>query len=307
MPRGVNLCGAEFGESVLPGTRGAHYTWNSEAAYRYFGGKGLTLIRVPMLWERLQPAAFGPLDAGYLGGLYENLAWAAAWGCRIVAGVHNFGRYYGRVASAEALADLWTRLSAALHGHPALYAYGLMNEPHDLGAANWKEISQAALSAIRAAGDNTLVMVPGDSWSSAFKWPLVHGPRSWIEDPAGHFAYEAHLYFDHDRSGRYQRTYGRELRRDPLLPLRGPLRVAPFLAWCRFNGVRGFLGEYGVPGTDPRWNRVLDRFLDALDLAGFDGACWAAGEWWGEYPLSLEPAGGVDRPQMAVLEAHLGV
>lgn len=307
MLRGVNLCGAEFGESVLPGIRGTHYTWNSEAPFRYFAAKGLGLVRIPLLWERLQPVAYGPLDPGYLSGLYENLAWAAAYGCRVVVDVHNFGRYYGRVASAALLSDLWARISAELAAHPAVYAYGLMNEPHDLGTAGWKEISQAAVSAIRTTGDNTLVMVPGDRWSSAFEWPAVHGPCGWIEDPAGNFAYEAHLYFDSDRSGRYRRTYDQELARDPLLPLRGALRVAPFVAWCRYNGVRGYLGEYGVPDSDPRWNVVLDGFLDALDMAGFDGTCWAAGQWWGGYPLSLEAAGGIDRPQIAILEAHRGI
>lgn len=302
--RGVNLCGAEFGETVIPGDAGTHYTWNSEASYRYFASKGLPLIRLPVLWERLQPECYGALDAGYLAGLLDNLAWAGAAGCRVIVDLHNFGRYRGRPAGAAELADLWVRLAAELAAAPAIHGWGLMNEPHDLGPVDWKQVSQLALSAIRAAGDTRLVLVPGDGWSSARRWPELRGPTGWIDDPADNFAYEAHLYCDHDGSGRYRRSYDEELARDPALALRGPARLEPFAAWCHANGVRGYLGEYGVPDDDPRWNQVLENLLAALDAWGFDGTCWAAGEWWGAYRLSVQPSDGADRPQMAVLAAH---
>ena len=61
--RGVNLCGAEFGETHLPGVHGVDYTYNSEASFRYFASRGLGLLRLPLRWERLQPALGGPLDA----------------------------------------------------------------------------------------------------------------------------------------------------------------------------------------------------------------------------------------------------
>jgi uncharacterized protein (TIGR03437 family) len=143
-------------------------------------------------------------------------------------------------------------------------------------------------------------MVPGDDWSSANRWTRVHGTQGWIVDPADNFAYEAHQYFDPDESGRYAQAYtapdadhGRKL-------------VAGFIEWCRNNGARGFLGEYGVPNSDPRWLPVLDRFLSAIDEAGMDGAYWAAGEWWGDYPLSIQPRGGADRAQLGTLGAHAG-
>jgi len=33
---------------------------------------------------------------------------------------------------------------------------------------------------------------------------------------------------------------------------------------------------------------------------------WAGGPWWGSYYTSLEPTNGADRPQMTVLQKHLG-
>ncbi|MBZ5582826.1 MAG: cellulase family glycosylhydrolase [Acidobacteriia bacterium] len=313
--RGVNVAGAEFGQSQIPGVFGRDYWFNSENTFRYFGEKGLGLIRVPLLWERLQPAPGGPLDAAYLNHLKDNIAWAGAHGAEVIIDIHNFGRYGGyildnvyagtvRVSSAD-FADLWVRLSNEFKFAGAVYAYDLMNEPHDMGTANWEAISQVALDAIRANQDDKLVLVPGDSWSSANRWVTNH-PRPWIQDPANNFAYEAHQYFDHDESGTYGWSYDAELARNSDLANVGRTRVRHFLDWRLSNNVRGIVDEYGIPDSDARWFTVLENFFAALDAAGVDGAYWAAGEWWGSYPLSVQPGANFtpDRPQMAALQAH---
>jgi len=79
----------------------------------------------------------------------------------------------------------------------------------------------------------------------------------------------------------------------------------PFLTWLTERKACGFLGEYGVPDDDPRWLVVLDKFLNALEAAGVGGTYWAAGPWWGDYPLSVEPRNGRDRPQMKVLTKYI--
>ena len=321
--RGINISGAEFGQSHIPGVFNTDYTYNSEPTFRYFATRNLNLVRFPVMWERLQPQLQGPLDPLNLSLLKSAVAWAAAAGNLIVLDIHNFGRYsinesgklntyvldvpvngVVRVSRAD-LADLWVRLSTEFAAEPAVYAYDLMNEPHDL--PDWKGISQTVLTAIRNNEDPKLVMVPGDSWSSANRWETTHGPLAWIADSAGNFLYEAHQYFDSDESGSYAASYDSELRRNPQLATVGSTRVTHFLDWCRSNGVRGYLGEYGVPGSDPRWWAVLDDFLNAIDAAGMSGTFWAAGEWWGSYPLSIQPSNSytVDRPQMPTLLRHL--
>src|SRR4051812_45764078 len=60
--RGVNLAGAEFGENSIPGTFNTHYTYNSERSFRYFGARNLTILRVAVRWERLQPRLRDSLD-----------------------------------------------------------------------------------------------------------------------------------------------------------------------------------------------------------------------------------------------------
>ena len=314
--RGVNLAGAEFGENTLPGVLGTHYTFNSEKSFQYFSAKSLGLLRVPVRWERLQQTLRGPIDLAYLNLLKTNSAWARASGAQIVIDIQNFARYKingqeqvigNGVVGAGDLADLWVKLSAEFRNDAGVYAYGLMNEPHDMGAGDWKAISQTVVTAIRNSGDTKFILVPGDSWSSAEAWPRVHGTNAWINDPADQFAYEAHTYFDRDNSGSYQMTYDRELGRNPSLAQVGVARLSNFVEWCRANRVRGFLGEFGVPDTDPRWLTVLDNFLAALDASGMDGLYWAAGEWWGNYPLSVQPASAftVDRPQLHVMMSHL--
>ncbi len=64
--------------------------------------------------------------------------------------------------------------------------------------------------------------------------------------------------------------------------------------------------EYGVPRDDSRWLAVLDSFLNYIDAdpSILGGTYWGSGPWWGTYPLSIEPLGGSDAPQVSVLKKH---
>ena len=61
---------------------------------------------------------------------------------------------------------------------------------------------------MREVDATTLVLVPGYGWSATATWWQMH-PAPWIDDPA--VAYEAHQYFDDDRSGRYLRPFEEEV------------------------------------------------------------------------------------------------
>jgi endoglucanase len=321
--RGVSLAGPEFGtqrpgfSNANPGVFGRDYTYNSEQTVAYFCARGLSLLRLPLRWERLQPRPGQALDDGELHRVKRFVGWARGHGGEVILDVHNYGRYVfggprecvidqpaARAAVTRGdFADLWRRLARAFRDEPAVYAYGLMNEPHDMGPSDWAGISQAAVDAIRGEGDRKRILVAGDGWSNAEHFADVNGRRAWVEDPAGEVLYEAHCYFDHDHSGRYECDYDAELTADARLEQRGVLRLRPFLRWCEANRVRGLVGEFGVPGGDPRWLAVLARFLEALDGAGMEGCYWAAGEWWGAYPLSIQPGPGSQSPapQLEVL------
>jgi endoglucanase len=311
--RGVNMAGLDFNSGNLPGALNTDYTQNSEASYTYFGNKGLTLIRVSFTWERLQPTLNGNLDATYLSYITNNINWAKLHGCKVIVDVHSYGAYRGGgidktgsgVTTAN-LTNLWTKLSTQWKNETGIYAYDIMNEP--VNAANWHSTSQAVVTAIRNNGDNKLIMVPGSAWESAGSYSTDNGATKWITDPANNMKYSAHMYFDHDNSGTYGWTYDQEIAANSNLAQIGVQRFDVFKNWCVSNGVQGYIGEFGCPGGDSRWFPVMNNFYNDLDSAGFDGTYWAAGEWWGTYPLSCQPTNNytTDAPQMATILAHKG-
>ncbi|MFN8524215.1 MAG: glycoside hydrolase family 5 protein [Chloroflexota bacterium] len=310
--RGVNLAGAEFGplnwiaqgDPTLPGVYGQHYLYPGPESLDYYARKGFTLVRLPLRWERLQRSLGGPLDRQELRRLYGFLAAASQRGLDVIVDIHNYGRYYDRLIGTPDVtyahfSDLWRRLARQLRDEPAVWAFSIMNEPAET-EGRWPDAAQAAVDAIRDEGVDRLILVPGDEWSDAFEWPDVNADFS-VTDPADNFMYDAHVYFDPDRTGTYRKRY----RSSTAHPDVGVDRVRGFVEWLRDRGARGFVSEYGVPGDDPRWLEALDRFLTYLDAEEIGGCYWAGGPLWQDYPLSIEPRDQHDRPQMAVLTRHL--
>ncbi len=224
---------------------------------------------------------------------------------RLLLDPHNYARYRGQIIGTGAVPlaafrDFWQRVAAHYRDEAAVWAYGLMNEPHDTGGL-WPQAAQAGVDGVRAGDPGKPILVPGEGWSGAWTWPQYNAALA-IVDPADNTYYEAHQYFDRDGSG----TYGGGYDGDGAYPTIGVERLRPFTDWLAARGARGFLGEYGVPDNDPRWLTVLDNFLGALDAAGLGGTYWAGGPWWGSYPLAVEPRDSQDRPQLAILAAHPG-
>ena len=324
---GVNLAGAEFGteapgySNAAPGEHGEAYVFPSEDTVRWFTSRGLRVLRLPLAWERLQPEPAGPLEPTYAQRVLEFLDLAQIHEAQVVLDLHAYGRYriaaHGGVQElvvgapldrerglqAEHLADLWIRVAARVHDHPALQAYGLMNEPHDMGDADWHATSSEVVQALRAAGDRNWIWVAGDGWSKAAEWGTHNPGSAWVDDPLDRVAYEAHVYFDADGSGRYGASFADEVAVDPGALSRGHQRLAPFISWCERNGVRGVVGEFGVPWYDAGWLPVLEDFLSTVQDHGITACAWAGGDWWGDYPLSLQPRGGREvAPLRAMLQ-----
>jgi endoglucanase len=122
-------------------------------------------------------------------------------------------------------------------------------------------------------------------------------------DPANHYVYEAHQYFDGDNGGSYSQTYDQS----GAYPNIGVDRVTPFINWLKQNHQKGFLGEYGVPNDDPRWLTVMSNVLNLLQQNCMGSTYWAGGQWWGNYSLSIEPNNGTDAAQMGVLQNFVGL
>ena len=330
---GVNLAGAEFGtersdfSNRNPGRHGTDYVHPDAETMKYFASHGLGLFRIPFRWERIQPRLGQPLDSDELARLQATVRNAADCGVRVILDLHNYARYRvggeGKVserivgASAEKgdpsvgvdeLRDVWRRLATSFRGNPAVAGFGIMNEPHDLpeDGDSWHAISRRVVDTIRAVDPRTPIYVSGAGWASASRFPEVNGPDAWIDPNVPNIVYEAHLYFDHDGSGKYLSDYESNLRRTPNLPRSGVDAVQPFLQWCKRNRVQGFIGEFGVPPEEP-WLDILDDFLRTIRDAGVGGCYWAAGPWWGDYALSIQPRVGSSgmAPQMEILKRHI--
>lgn len=227
---GVNLAGLEFSteagfSAAEPGRLGEQYFAEDPASYAYLAERGIVTVRLPIRWERVQPVPFAELDADHVALLAAQLDAAEEAGIRVVLDLHNYGVFQvseseqlrlGSTLGADALVDVWARLDAELAAHPAIAAYGLMNEPHSLadddaaGARLWEQVSADAVTALRDAGVEHELYVPGYDWSSLARWAENH-PTGWIDDPLDRIRYEAHHYWDDDGSGFYERSYAEEL------------------------------------------------------------------------------------------------
>lgn len=290
---GVNLAGAEFGGYAF---------WPTEAAqWNYYQAKGFKLMRIPFKWERIQPTLYGAVSFSQLDTI---VSLAAARGMKVVLDMHNYARYTNQVIGTAAVPnaafkDVWRKLAAHFSGNPAVYGYGIMNEPHDT-AGLWPAAAQAAADGIREVDASTWIIVGGDNWSGASSWPTSNANLD-VQDPQGRVMYEAHCYFDSNSDGVYN-SYDTE---KPVWNV-GPLRVAPFVTWLQQRGARGFVGEYGIPKNDARWKPILDTFLSYLFANGLSGTYWAGGMHWSNYLLDCSPTSNytVDAPQMDVLEDY---
>lgn len=303
VPMGVNLSGGEFNNRHVPGVYGKNYRYPGEADFEEMARHGIGLVRLPFRWERVQPELFGELSKEEIGRLREVLGFARARGMRVILDMHNYAQYKGRGKlggkdlPVRALADVWGRLAGEFSGDPVLWGYELMNEPMAEKGV-WPGAAQAALDAIRAKDKVTPVIVDGEGWSSATRWRILNEDLL-LNDPSGKVIYTAHIYFDRNGSGTYKNSY--ETDHSP--PGAGLIRLAPFAAWLRDHGQKGFIGEYGAPGDDPNWLAELEKFEAELARQCLPSTYWSGGPWWGDkYRLNISAdKQGNPRPQMAIL------
>lgn len=300
--RGVNLSGPEFG--TVPGRHATDYAYPSAQTIARFGALGLTGVRLPVRWERLQPRPGEPLDAAELLRLDAAVVAAKLAGMRTVIDLHNFA-YYGTdrigtgAAAVSAFADVWRRLAAHFRSEPFV-AFGLMNEPYDIPVADWLPAANAAVAAIREAGARQIVLVPGTIWTGAHSWeadtPLGNNARTMLGlvDPGENAAYDVHQYLDADFSGTSASCpRGADALR----------AVERLTGWLARNRARAHLGEVGASAQAgcPEQLAAILAHVNAHPAQWVGWAAWGAGDWWPPaYHFKIEPGVG---PVSAVIEA----
>jgi endoglucanase len=306
--RGVNLSGLELNPERLPGKADTDFVAPGLDSVAYYADRGASLVRLPFLWERAEPMLGGAFAADYIAVIDKFVDYCATRGMRIILCPHQFGRRRagadiaiigeGSAVSAGAFASFWGRFAARYRNRDHV-VFGLQNEPHDQKMDILVTALNGAIKSIRTAGAKQLVLAPGNSWTGAHSWVSSGNAAAMtqIRDPAANMAYDLHQYLDGDSSGTHNTcTSGA-----------GDARLRAFTAWARSHGAKAVLGEFGS-ARDETCLRELDNlltFMDANRDVWIGWAYWAGGPWWGDdYPMTIEPRAGVDRPQMRILQRH---
>lgn len=320
---GLNESGGEFA-GVYPGVDGTHYGYPNYDDLAYARRKGFGIIRLPFRWERVQrPLGSSSLIKSETDKIKQVLDWASELGLKVVFDMHNFGRYctysngyssannvYAVIGEASCtpdhFCDVWRMLAREFKDYECIWGYEIMNEPYAmLSSMPWFDIAQAAIYAIREEDMSTPIVIDGDQFATARNWVYYSDNLRNLNDPADNLIFSAHCYFDKDSSGEYKDSYDNSGANAQT----GVTRVKPFVDWCNKYGKRGFVGEYGIPDDDTRWNTVLDNTLSYLKENGMGGTYWSAGHRWGDYKLAVHPTDNYtkDRPQMSVLVKYQSV
>ena len=309
---GVTLCGAEFGDNNLPGTLNVNYVYPQAQEVSYFASKGSQIIQLPFRWERVQKKLGGPLDPTEVAMITKFVDECASRNIKVTLVMQNFGRYKinnvehvvgGPVATSSYFRDFWKKMAMAMMNKYNVFAFSIMSEPHDMKPYSWFDAAQQAIYGIRSVDRETTILVDGDNYSGPETWAKYNDDLKFLVDPANRLMFNAHCYFDDDRSGQYKKSYDQS----GVDEMTGVKRMKPFLDWLKRNNLKGFVGEFGVPKNDQRWLRVLDNFLKYLTDNGIGGCYWAAGPWWKNYPLSIEPNGNADQPQLVLYSKYLQI
>ncbi|RKO85376.1 glycoside hydrolase superfamily [Blyttiomyces helicus] len=93
---GVSEAGLDFGAGNFPGNNGGSFFAPNPAAIAHTLAKGANTIRLPFLWERVQPSAGGSFDATYLGFIDTVIKQVTSAGAKVILDPHNYARYVNR-------------------------------------------------------------------------------------------------------------------------------------------------------------------------------------------------------------------
>ncbi len=309
---GTNLSALEFNSGTLPGKPNIDYGVPTHAEVDYFVGKKMLFIRLPFLWERMQPTLGGDFDATYLGFVTDLTGYATSKGATVLLDPHNYARYKGLViggtdagaATAAQFGAFWGKLAALFASNPKV-VFGLMNEPNGMATELWLSDANTAIASIRATGATNAITVPGNGYTGAHSWTSSgYGTADstvmlGVKDPLDNYIYEVHQYLDADSSGTSATCDAAP---------EGSQSLMAFTQWARTNGKRAMIGELGAADNATCLGNLED-FLSYVDqnrdvFAGW--TYWSAGPWWGTYMYSIEPSStGTDAPQLATLVKHL--
>lgn len=293
---GLSLAGFDFGSNSQGFVTGGYTAPPVEQA-RHFASQGVTVFRIPFLWQRMTPELGGPIDESFFSEVDQvvQACLNARTRPHVILDLHNFGRWNGGIVgqtggpSAEQFASLWRQLARRYRGASRIM-FGLMNEPHNQDLQAFSVPLQQAVNAIRGQGANSqYILLPGIDFQHADTFLTLSKPiLAGIYDPAGGqslLIYDIHQYLDADESGRSPECV--TSRADLWSPIATDLRR---------SGRKAMVTEIGGGSTSSCFrylNSALSMIRGNSDaFLGF--TAWAGGAFSRDYELSLTPTKGRD-------------
>nr|XP_036576842.1 cellulase [Colletotrichum truncatum]KAF6783663.1 cellulase [Colletotrichum truncatum] len=169
---GVNESGGEFGQGNLPGQLGKDYTWPDKSTIDTLRTAGLNTFRIGTMMERIIPDKLtGAINETYFSGLEDLVKDVTSKGSYAVIDPHNYGRYYGNIITSSADFGAWWKTVAARFKDNDKVIFDTNNEYHDMDNSLVRDLNQAAIDNIRAAGATKQhIWIEGNSYSGAWHW-----------------------------------------------------------------------------------------------------------------------------------------
>ena len=267
---GVNLAGGDFyvPKQNVRAKYNQDFEYPNAAELDYFQSKGVNFVRIPFMWETLQPDLSKPFLADEMQRYKDVVKLATSRKMVVLLDPHNYARHYGKIigsadVSFDDFADFWKRLSGEFADDPYVL-FGLNNEPHDMPTAQWYTAANAAIAAIRAGGAKNLILVPGNAWTGGQSWlqNWYGEPNSQhmltIKDPLNYWIIEIHQYLDEDSSG---------TKTVVVSPTIGSERLKGFVGWARNIRCAPFSRSLPLPSHLTAWVKTRSRTCSQVSIA----------------------------------------
>lgn len=308
---GVNLPTAAYNSKAKPGRHGYDYLWPTSEEVDRFANAGFKIIRIAFIWERMQPQLDGELVESEMRRLDSIVEQAKKSNVYIVLDLHNYGAFNGKLIGGGEVtnsnfANFWQRIAARYKQSPNVI-YGLMNEPNKQTTAEWAAIAQHGIDAIRSAGGQQMIFVPGSKWTAVHSWTTttLAGPSnadalSQLNDPLNNLVFELHGYFDSDSSGTHEEC---------IAPESAVNRFKKATESLRQSKRQGFLGEFGVAKNESclqTLESVLNYLQENQDV-WYGWTYWSASKWGANYMYDIYTLDKDKQPQFGVIQKFLKV
>ncbi|CZT24976.1 related to cellulase precursor [Ramularia collo-cygni] len=292
---GVNIAGLDFGCDTLGNCNPASTAPPGQAGIdqmqHFVKDRGLNAFRMPVSWQYvLNSKLGGALDPKFAA--YNNLVHGcmSSGAAMCIIDIHNYARWNGGIIGQggptnQDFASLWSQLATIYKSYPQV-VFGIMNEPHDLDIAAWKDSVQAAVTAIRAAGATSQrILLPSSNYSSAGNF--VKNSASTLSQVVNldgsttNLIFEVHQYLDATYSGQQIECAHNNVA-----------EFTSLATWLRSNGRQAMLTETGGGGSADSCLEKLCEQFDAINANSdvyLGWTAWSAGSFKSSYKLSLTP------------------